>query len=55
MRDTERIFHDIAQQVSREAGDVDCSLSEYRDGLLAIIAVLQTDLDAARPKKDDDE
>jgi hypothetical protein len=44
-------FEDLAQEICRKAEAVQCSPSDYRDGLRHIIGELQTLLDAATPSK----
>jgi hypothetical protein len=41
-------WDDIADRVSTEASAVECSASEYRDGLRIIIERLEVDLQASR-------
>lgn len=48
-------FDEIALETSRKAGAVKCLASEYRAGLRAIIATLETDIRASEETEDDDD
>jgi hypothetical protein len=47
MSEVDKEFERLAREVSREAADVECSPSDYRDGLKTIIETLKTDLRAS--------
>jgi hypothetical protein len=47
-------FEALAQQVSRDAADIECDPEEYQDGLKTIIETLKTDLRASQETSGDD-